>query len=69
MDNKKYIKILCRTLMVLLLFVAVGCKSTKQITSSGELNSKFTSKQIIKEHNKNNAKFKTLLKSKVKSKN
>ena len=46
--------------MVLLLLVAVGCKSTKQLTSSGELNSKFTSKQLIKEHNKNNAKFKTL---------
>lgn len=46
--------------MVLLLFVALGCKSAKQITSSGELNSKLTSKQLIKEHNKKDAKFKTL---------
>ena len=46
--------------MVLLLVVAFGCKSSKQIVSSGVLNSKLTSKQIIKEHHKKDAKFKTL---------
>jgi outer membrane biogenesis lipoprotein LolB len=60
MDNKAHIKLISRTLIVLLLFVAVGCKSSKQITSSGELNSKLTSKQLIKEHNKKDPKFKTL---------
>ena len=60
MDNKTYIKLISRTLIVLLLFIAVGCKSSKQIASSSELNTKLTSKQIIKEHNKNEPKFKTL---------
>jgi len=60
MDNKAQIKLISRILIVLLLFIAVGCKSSKQIASSGELNSSLTSKQLIKEHNKKEAKFKTL---------
>jgi hypothetical protein len=46
--------------MVLMMFMVLGCKSSKQIASSGELNSKLTAKQLIKEHNKKEPKFKTL---------
>jgi hypothetical protein len=60
MENKLDFKILSRTLIVLALFVAFGCKSSKQLTSSGELNTKLTAKQLIKEHHKNDTKFKTL---------
>jgi outer membrane biogenesis lipoprotein LolB len=44
---------------ILMLFI-VGCKSTKNISSSSELNTKLSSKQIIREHSKQEAKFKTL---------
>jgi Domain of unknown function (DUF4292) len=44
-------------IIILLLF---GCKATKNISSSGELNNTFSSNQIIKEHLKQKAKFKTL---------
>jgi hypothetical protein len=60
MDNKAHIKLISRILIVLLLFVAVGCNSSKQIASSGELNSKLTAKQLIKEHTKKEARFRTL---------
>jgi len=50
----KVIKLLFLTLFL------VGCKSTKIISSSGEMNSELSSKQIIKEHTKQEAKFKTL---------
>lgn len=50
----KAFKILIITLLL------VGCKSTKSITSSGELNNKLSSKQLIKEHTKQDTKFKTL---------
>jgi hypothetical protein len=46
-------------ILAIILFL-VGCKSAKNITSSGELNSKLSSIQIIKEHTKHKAKFKTL---------
>jgi outer membrane biogenesis lipoprotein LolB len=45
--------------LILILFI-VGCKSTKNISSSSELNTKLSSKQIIKEHSKQEAKFNTL---------
>jgi hypothetical protein len=60
MDNKTKIKILNRILMILITFTVLGCKSSKQITSSGELNTKLTAKQLIKEHHKKEPKFKTL---------
>lgn len=60
MNNKTQIKLISRTLIVLLLFIALGCKSSKQITSSGDLNTRITAKQLIKKHNKSEAKFKTL---------
>lgn len=46
--------------MVLLLVFVLGCKSSKRIASSGELNTKLTAKQLIKEHQKQEPKFKTL---------
>ena len=60
MEDRKNIKKLFGTLIVLLLVSAISCKSTKQIASTGELNDKLSSKQIIKEHTKSEAAFKTL---------
>ena len=53
-------KFLCKTLLAAILLFTFACKSSKRITASGTLNSKLTSKQLIKEHNKSEAKFKTL---------
>lgn len=47
------------TLLALLL-VSFGCKSTKNITSNVELDKKLSSRQLIKEHTKSFANFKTL---------
>ncbi|RLD27285.1 MAG: DUF4292 domain-containing protein [Bacteroidetes bacterium] len=46
-------------ILFVILFL-VGCKSTKNISSTSEPNKKLSSKQIIKEHFKQEAKFKTL---------
>jgi outer membrane biogenesis lipoprotein LolB len=45
---------------VLISLFSVGCKSSKSVSSNGELNEKLTAKQIIKESNKSKADFKTL---------
>jgi len=47
-----------KILFVILIFVS--CKSTKNISSLGKLDSNLSSKQIIKAHSKQDAKFKTL---------
>lgn len=60
MNNKTQIKLISRAFIVLFLFIALGCKSSKQMAASGELNTRLTAKQLIKEHNKSEAKFKTL---------
>jgi hypothetical protein len=52
----KVFKILCIALFGLM----IGCKSVNKITSTGKLDSNITSGQIIKEHFKQEAKFKTL---------
>lgn len=49
-----------KILFVILILFIVGCKSTKNVSSSNELNTKLSSKQIIREHSKQEAKFKTL---------
>lgn len=57
-----------KTLKLSILFLGLlilGCKSAKRVTSSGELDTKLSAKQIIKEHQNQNLKFKTL-QSKVK---
>lgn len=53
---KQVVKII--SLSVLIFFV--GCKSSKRVTSSGELNSRLSPKQVIKEHAKSETNFKTL---------
>ena len=49
-----------KILFVILILFIVSCKSTKNISSSGELNSNLSSEQIIRAHSKQDAKFKTL---------
>ena len=46
--------------LVICCFLIVGCKSAKRIGSNGELNSAMTSKELVKKHNKQHTKFKTL---------
>jgi Domain of unknown function (DUF4292) len=49
-----------KTASLIIILLCVGCKSTKNISSSGEPNKKLSSKQIIKSYIKNEVKFKTL---------
>jgi len=51
---------LIKSFKVALTVLSTGCKSSKAIISSGEANSKLSAKQVIKEHQKNDADFKTL---------
>lgn len=53
--NKTFISLLLTGMLLI-----VGCKATKSISSSGELNEGLTAKQIIKESNRSKANFKTL---------
>lgn len=46
--------------LIIVLVLIVSCNSSKSIIASGELNDKLTTKQIIKEHYKREADFKTL---------
>ena len=46
---------------ILFLFVFVGCKSTKTIVANGELNNRLTAKQLIKQTEKVESDFKTLV--------
>jgi outer membrane biogenesis lipoprotein LolB len=45
---------------VLLLLLLVNCKSTKSVIASGEASDKLSAKQVIKQHQKNDADFKTM---------
>ena len=54
-----------KLIVIVLGVLFVGCKSAKSITNSGVLDSKITSKELIRAHNKQDFKFKTL-QSKVK---
>ena len=45
--------------LAILLFV-VSCKSTQSIVDSGKASDKLSAKQVIKQHQKNDADFKTL---------
>ncbi len=49
-----------QNIIILLLLVTFGCKSSKSIIAKGELNDKLSVKQIIRENQKQSAKFKTL---------
>jgi outer membrane biogenesis lipoprotein LolB len=44
----------------LLLLLAFNCKSTKSVIASGEASDKLSAKQVIKQHQKNDADFKTM---------
>lgn len=46
---------------ILFLFVFVGCKSAKTIVANGELNNRLTAKQLIKQTEKVESDFKTLV--------
>ncbi len=54
MTNKSF------AILILIFSVVVGCKSTKSLTSEGVVKDNTTSKQLIKENKKQEAKFKTL---------
>jgi outer membrane biogenesis lipoprotein LolB len=48
------------SLAIAMLLFCFNCKSTKNVIASGEASSKLSAKQVIKEHQKNAADFKTL---------
>ena len=57
-----------RTLKLSILFLgllALGCKSANRISTSGELDSKLSAKQIIKAHQKQSLKLTVLVENKV----
>ena len=47
-------------LSVSLVLLAISCKSTKSVIGSGEASDKLTAKQVIKQHQRNDADFKTM---------
>jgi len=51
---------LLKTAFIIIILLSVSCKSTKNVSSSGVLNDKLSTEQIIKEYVKNQARFKTL---------
>lgn len=48
------------TLSAVILLLAFSCKSTKSVLNSGEASDKLSAKQVIKQHQKNDADFKTM---------
>lgn len=56
-SNKKNVKALLSAIVVI---VAFSCKSAKSVIASGEASNKLSAKQVIKEHQKNDADFKTM---------
>lgn len=54
-----YINIRVIITALILIFV-LGCKSTKSVIASGEASDKLSAKQVIKQHQKNDADFKTM---------
>lgn len=56
---KRYFKFNA-TLIIAISILIVGCKSTKSVVASGEASDKLSAKQVIKQHQKNEANFSTL---------
>ena len=54
------IRIMKNGFCLLLVVLAMSCKSSKRLTASGEANDKLSSRQLIKMHKKNLTEFKTL---------
>ncbi|MBF32583.1 MAG: deoxyuridine 5'-triphosphate nucleotidohydrolase [Hyphomonadaceae bacterium] len=48
------------TLSFVIIATALSCKSTKNVIASGEASDKLSAKQVIKQHEKNEADFKTM---------
>lgn len=48
------------SITILLTLVLVSCKSSKEVIASGEVSSKLSAKQVIKQHQKNAASFNTM---------
>jgi outer membrane biogenesis lipoprotein LolB len=55
--NIKFLKVFFTLLIVILL---TSCKSTKSVIASGEASDKLSVKQVVKQHQKNKADFKTM---------
>ena len=53
-------RVLKISLVCLLVTLAMSCKSARSVVASGTVDSKLSSKQLIKENSKRDAKFKTL---------
>ena len=53
-------KIFRLVLLASSIFIVFGCRSTKSVTSKGELDSNMTARKLIAENQNQNAKFKTL---------
>lgn len=62
MKEQKHIQsYISRILLTLaLIFFVVSCKSTKNVIESGKASEKLSAKQVIRQHQKNDAEFKTL---------
>lgn len=48
------------TISAIIILLAFSCKSAKSVIASGEASDKLSAKQVIKEHQKNDADFKTM---------
>ncbi len=48
------------TLSIVLVLLAFSCKSAKSVIASGKASNKLSAKQVIKQHEKNDADFKTM---------
>ena len=48
------------SVLLLILGLSVGCRSTKTLTSSAEIDKGMTAKQVIRENSKQDVRFKTL---------
>tara|TARA_R110002074_G_scaffold312886_1_gene483555 strand:- start:4299 stop:5090 length:792 start_codon:yes stop_codon:yes gene_type:complete len=49
------------TFCIVLVLLAFSCRSAKSVIASGEASNKLSAKQVIKQHQKNDANFKTML--------
>ena len=62
MKEQKHIQYYTKRILLTLalLFFLVSCKSTKNVIESGKASEKLSAKQVIRQHQKNDAEFKTL---------
>ncbi|WP_400075876.1 DUF4292 domain-containing protein [Winogradskyella sp. R77965] len=55
-----HVKLLKYFFTILLAFLVINCKSAKNVIASGETSNRLSSNQVIKEHQRNDASFKTM---------